>query len=343
MRMDSAPAAPADEQEFDVELGRYPRGALMPEIRRLSHVSNGRSACTIGFQWAIIITAAAAAIVSGHWIVYLLAMVLIGSRQQALGILVHDATHYLLFTNRTVNDVVSDLFCGFPVNISTTLYRHTHFRHHRFTNTADDPDWQLQQRDPDWRWPKNRREAAALLIRSALALNVRGAARAAAVWAPGFHLVDPLSPAFPLRARLLFAVSSVAVWATIISSGYLVPILVLWLVPALTMLNVTNRLRATAEHVLAPSSHELNSTRTVIPHPLERFLIAPLNINYHVEHHMFPSVPARNLGQLHEILMEDPAFRERAHVTRSYFGPRGVISELVASQAEVDGAAACHP
>ena len=74
----------------------------------------------------------------------MLAAAIIGSRQQALGILVHDATHYLLYKNRTVNDIVSDLCCGFPVNISTTLYRSTHFRHHRFANTEQDPDLVLQ-------------------------------------------------------------------------------------------------------------------------------------------------------------------------------------------------------
>jgi nitrite reductase/ring-hydroxylating ferredoxin subunit len=39
------------------------------------------------------------------------------------------------------------------------------------------------------------------------------------------------------------------------------------------------------------------STRTVYMNPVFRFLY--LNMNYHVEHHMFPSVPYRNLPALH--------------------------------------------
>jgi len=39
------------------------------------------------------------------------------------------------------------------------------------------------------------------------------------------------------------------------------------------------------------------STRTVLINPVFRFLY--LNMNYHVEHHMFPAVPYYNLPQLH--------------------------------------------
>jgi fatty acid desaturase len=319
------------EQEFDVPLSRFARAAIMPEVRLLSTVSNWRSTCTIAVQWAIILAAGTLAVQSGHWLVYLLAMAVIGSRLQALGILAHDATHYLLYTNRTVNDLVSDLCCGFPANISTTLYRHTHFRHHRFTNTEQDPDWALQQCDPDWRWPKTRREAAVLFFRCAFALNVRSAYKAAAMWSPGVHLLDPLSPAYPLRCRVLYLLSSAAIWVVVIKAGILVPAVVLWVVPALTMLNVTNRMRATGEHIVTPNTHELNSSRTVIPGPLERFFIAPLNVNYHLEHHLFPSVPSRNLGRLHRLLIRDPQFRARAHITHTYFGRRGLIAELVPS------------
>jgi fatty acid desaturase len=315
-----------DNPTFEIGVGRYPRAAITPEIRRLSVVSNWRSALTIAWQWAIIFSAATLAVWSGHWAVYILAGLIIASRQQALGILVHDATHYLLFSNRTV----SDLCCGFPVSISTTLYRSTHFRHHRFTNTEHDPDLVLQRQDPDWHWPKTRREALALFFRCVFALNLRGAAKAAMVWAPGAHMFDPITPAYPLRARVLFVVSSIIVWAVVIKFGLILPALFLWVLPALTVLNITNRMRATAEHVLMPGTHELNAARTVIPRVWERIFVAPLNINYHIEHHMFPSVPGRNLDRLHNLLMQDRDFRDQAHITHSYFGlNHGVIAELI--------------
>src|SRR4051794_23744485 len=93
--------------EVDVELGRYPRAEIMPDVRRLSGVSNFKSIMGILSQWGMVALAAWAAVASGHWAVYILAGIIIGSRQQALGVMVHDAAHYLLFTNRSVNDLVS--------------------------------------------------------------------------------------------------------------------------------------------------------------------------------------------------------------------------------------------
>ena len=48
--------------------------------------------------------------------------------------------------------------------------------------------------------------------------------------------------------------------------------------------------------------HRLNS-RTVYMNPISRFIY--LNMNYHVEHHMFPMVPYHALPKLHELIKHD--------------------------------------
>jgi fatty acid desaturase len=48
--------------------------------------------------------------------------------------------------------------------------------------------------------------------------------------------------------------------------------------------------------------HRLNS-RTVYMNPVSRFIY--WNMNYHVEHHMFPTVPYHALPALHERLKDD--------------------------------------
>lgn len=50
------------------------------------------------------------------------------------------------------------------------------------------------------------------------------------------------------------------------------------------------------------SDHRLN-TRTVMMNPLSRFIY--LNMNYHLEHHMFTMVPYYNLPKLHELIKHD--------------------------------------
>jgi fatty acid desaturase len=48
--------------------------------------------------------------------------------------------------------------------------------------------------------------------------------------------------------------------------------------------------------------HRLNS-RTVLMNPVSRFIY--WNMNYHVEHHMFPMVPYHAIPRLHEIIKDD--------------------------------------
>lgn len=50
------------------------------------------------------------------------------------------------------------------------------------------------------------------------------------------------------------------------------------------------------------TDHRLNS-RTVLMNPISRFIY--WNMNYHVEHHMFPMVPYHALPALHELLKHD--------------------------------------
>lgn len=50
------------------------------------------------------------------------------------------------------------------------------------------------------------------------------------------------------------------------------------------------------------SDHRLN-TRTVLMNPVSRFIY--LNMNYHVEHHMFTMVPYYRLPELHELIKHD--------------------------------------
>jgi fatty acid desaturase len=67
-----------------------------------------------------------------------------------------------------------------------------------------------------------------------------------------------------------------------------------------------------AEDVL---DHRLNS-RTVMMNPVLRFLY--WNMNYHVEHHMYPTVPFHSLPQLHEEVRDDmpPAYTGIIHAYR---------------------------
>src|SRR3546814_7929215 len=89
-------------------------------------------------QWAIAIGAGAVAIHVDRIPVYLLAGFVIGSRIQCLAVMMHDACHGMLFSNRRLNDLIGDIFVAYPLGFSIDLYRANHMYHHRYTNTLRD-------------------------------------------------------------------------------------------------------------------------------------------------------------------------------------------------------------
>jgi len=307
---------------------RYSRRGTLPLIRQLSVINNSRNALLLAFQWVIIVAAMAIAIQIDSVPVYLAAGLIIGTRIQCLAVMMHDACHGLLFSNRRVNDLVGDIFVAFPLMLSLDLYRANHLQHHRHTNTHHDYDHRIQRRDPDQHFPKSPRAMFWLLVRSMTGLNYYRVARAGRIWAPiaNFHNPKRFGFDYRLPLRLRYVAWALLVYGAILWSPFRWQILGLLLIPQFFWVNVFNRIRAMAEHNGLPDNHELNGTRTVIPTLLDRLLIGPFNVSYHLEHHLFPSVPWHNLRRLHLHLMADPAYAANAHVTRGYLG---MIQELM--------------
>ncbi|EZP71493.1 Fatty acid desaturase [Sphingomonas paucimobilis] len=314
---------------------RYSRRGTLALIRELSVIDDRRNALLLLLQWVIAIGAGAIAIHVDRVPVYLLAGLVIGSRIQCLAVMMHDACHGMLFSNRRINDLIGDIFVAYPLGFSIHLYRANHMYHHRYTNTLRDRDYRVQRRDPDQHFPKSGPAMAWLLVRSALGLNFHRMARDSRVWAPfaNFHNPGRFGYDFPLSLRIRYVVWALCFYGLILWSPWRWQILGLLLIPQFLWANVFNRIRAMAEHNGVANERELNGTRTVIPTLLDRFLIAPFNVSYHLEHHLFPSVPWTNLLRLHRHLMTDPVYAADAHITRGYWG---VIRELMPPAAAKD-------
>lgn len=80
-----------------------------------------------------------------HWAgcvpVMTAAIFLVGAVLHRLGGLGHEGAHYILMKNRYLNELISDVFCMFPLFATTEQYRLIHLGHHEYTN-----DW---ERDPE--------------------------------------------------------------------------------------------------------------------------------------------------------------------------------------------------
>jgi len=113
---------------------------LVPErlppatIKELSVLEPAKAVRATAEEWIAI--AAAIAVCSFFWhpALYAVAVVLIGSRQQALLILGHDASHYRYLPTRWQNELFANLFLMWPTFASVEGFRKFHSTHHQYTN-----------------------------------------------------------------------------------------------------------------------------------------------------------------------------------------------------------------
>ena len=72
---------------------------------------------------------------------------------------------------------------------------------------------------------------------------------------------------------------------------------VLWLLPVYSFMFLGDNFRSFAEHSHPEGDPAADRHRliTYTSNPLERMLVAPMNMNYHTAHHLWPSIPYYNL------------------------------------------------
>lgn len=75
-----------------------------------------------------------------------------------------------------------------------------------------------------------------------------------------------------------------------------------WLIPLIIASQITS-LRGLSEHGMTTAGNPFTATRTVTSNGVVSFLL--LNLNYHLEHHLFPGVGWYHLPDLHRILVSE--------------------------------------
>ena len=302
--------------------GSIPVKLSKEELADLSRINPFLSWLHIGAELGAI--AAAIYLCERFWspLLYLLAIAIIGARQHALLILMHDGVHYRLFRNRRLNEWVSEVVLGWPHLVAARSYRKNHIAHHRYLNSEKDPDWKRRQGDPAWVFPKPVDDLARLLFRDVSGLNALVLIRLAA----SLISADTVSASFLVARYGFYAVSL----TLIVYLGALKGFALYWVIPLFTWLVMIMRVRSIAEHSAIQNSDALYAqTRSTGAGLIERIFLAPKNVNYHLEHHFFPSVPFYRLPQLHALLLTKPGFTEGAHISDSYWE---VLRESVGSE-----------
>jgi len=161
--------------------------AAAERLRALRTPSIPRFLLAVLFNYAVIALTISLCVISGSWLAWLPAIIIIAARQHALLVLMHEGAHRSISKDRNLNDLLSDMLCGAPLLVSTRSYRTVHLTHHQNLNTAEDPDWCRKVDDssernqwlfpaqqPLWRLLANLYGHSVIYLLKSLADNQRG-------------------------------------------------------------------------------------------------------------------------------------------------------------------------
>ena len=302
-----------DGEQFREDLRATSGRVLSAEqLRELTTLSAVKSVASVAQTVIITLVVIGVALTWPSAWVLVPAVFIIATQQHAMFVLAHEAAHYRLFPNRRVNDIVGRLLAA-TAGLSMCAYRVVHRLHHNHLYEERDPDIALHGGYPRGRGYLLRKLSADLLGLTAWKTYryFLGSPAANANTGVAQRPLDDTSAALRRAAQNdRWLVAAIQVGMPLIVGmlfGWrgLVMYLLLWVVPAVTVLQAILRLRAICEHG-APLgfASPLQAARTTMPGPLLRLILFPHHVNYHIEHHLYPAVPHYNLWRLHQSLAQ---------------------------------------
>ena len=267
------------------------------EFAQVTRKNNFLAARMVATDWLLIGGAFSIAGAYPNPLTIILAIVIIGSRQLGLGVIVHEAGHRTLFSSARLNDFAANWLAGYWVFSEKTTYMRGHLDHHKHAGTEKDPDLVNYRAYPINRHALRRKITRDLtgqigwrrlrsigrLIRK-LALHKRDV-RQYVLRSLGVNL-------------LLFGILALSGHAWLYA---------IWVIAFMTTHMLVVRIRQIAEHAAVPDLYDPDprkNTRTLYVNRLENLLIAPHGVNYHLEHHLLASAPIYQLPTFHDILLK---------------------------------------
>lgn len=293
------------------------------QIARLNGPRPGRFMREVVKVWVIVALTILIAVWAHNPLVTVLAIVIIGGRQNALGLLMHEQAHYLGLRSRWGDLIVNLLVCYPLLFVNVAGYARIHLAHHRFFFTEKDPDI-ARKSGRDWTFPMSRPRLAGLFVRhlAGLAIVTTIIGKNPNHDLPKLRRLGP-SPAWN---QALFVIA-LAVLLTAIHGWRL--FLIYWLLPLVTVLQAMVLLGAICEHVYTRAATLETSTAIIIPRWWERLLFHDFNFFYHVYHHYFPGVSFAHLPAIHEIYRSEGLL----HETRVFHGIYRYLGHLTSPPA----------
>jgi len=278
------------------------RARLLPpaRVRALSRLEPARAVRDTMLLWLQIVLAWALVAWHPTWWTVLVAFPVVGTRYYALFLIGHDGMHRRLFPRARANDLFCDLFLLGPIGGINRINNRNHRLHHKHLGTGADPD----------------RHKHACFNKASVGETLLFLTGLPSLW-PALRNVFLRSDAAPRPDAPGYGARDVAIllgWQALLIGGLGLAIgwwawPVLWLLPVYVHFYLGDLVRAFLEHSHPEPDAEADRHRLVsyVSNPLERAFFAPVHMNCHAAHHLWPSIPYYNLPEAEAEIRAMPA------------------------------------
>lgn len=284
------------------------------EIQHLMRRSAVRGVFEIMHTWGWISAAFALVWFFPTWWAIPIALFILGGKQLACAIIMHDCSHHSLLPGKNANIIAGAVFGAWPILQDVVRYRPYHLQHHIHTGTDEDPDLGLTRGYPTSRASMMRKFARdltgitglkahfGLLLMHLGLIEYNLGGRITRIKA------SQITIPYLLRNFLYRCAGPLLIQAAIFGALWLTGkpwLYLLWVGALMTTFQFCLRVRSIAEHSVVPDRlNEQQNTRTTKANFIERMLFAPHHVNYHAEHHLLFNIPPYRLPALHKILRQ---------------------------------------
>jgi fatty acid desaturase len=240
-------------------------------------------------------------------------VLLMGLRMNAFGVILHEGSHGSIAEPRSLNDRICNWGAAFWTINSVEEYRPTHRLHHRYLGQEQDPDRVF------YLVPARRGALTVLLLQDLLGVTAfkRATSRISGTsessGAPASLLTKPRLLIGKVLTQLIVLGQFVLFQG--LGRGVLF-YSVFWLVPIVCLYPMVLRLKTITEHYDA-GLRDANTVRWIARTSCASWLqdhLVGAKMEYHFEHHVFPTIPYRGLKGLHRRLGELGLFSRHEEV-----------------------------
>ena len=270
-----------------------------------------RTLSVILMDWAFVFISTSLVYFHSLWWLPI-SMIVIGSRQRALVVLIHDASHFLLARNRTANDIIANLFLCFPMLKSLKHYRAIHIAHHmNLGDKKHDADYLHNPEEAKKGWQH-------IYFKNLFSYDLW-------IVAELKQMIKNISKKHMLFLGLWWS-TALASLAGLFGFGYAATFFALWFFARAVVYHViTTFIIISDHHGLFPGTI-LEYTRNHPSHGFVRWFIHPHNNGFHLTHHLAYFVPFYNLGRAKDLLKGWARYDNSEHCETYFWGEKSVVN-----------------